>query len=29
MRFMVMIKANAQTEAGEMPSEEVLGAMGQ
>ncbi|WP_407291775.1 YciI family protein [Stutzerimonas zhaodongensis] len=28
MRFMVMIKANAQTEAGEMPSEEVLAAMG-
>ncbi|WP_421684119.1 YciI family protein [Stutzerimonas urumqiensis] len=29
MRFMVMIKANAQTEAGEMPSEAVLAAMGQ
>ncbi|WP_217474937.1 YciI family protein [Stutzerimonas stutzeri] len=29
MRFIVMIKANAQTEAGEMPSEEVLAAMGQ
>ena len=28
MRFMVMIKANRQTEAGEMPSEEVLAAMG-
>ena len=28
MRFMVMIKANPQTEAGEMPSEEVLAAMG-
>jgi hypothetical protein len=28
MRFMVMIKANAQTEAGEMPSEDVLAAMG-
>lgn len=29
MRFMVMIKASAQTEAGEMPSEDVLAAMGQ
>lgn len=29
MRFMVMIKANAQTEAGEMPSEAVLASMGQ
>lgn len=29
MRFMVMIKANARTEAGEMPSEAVLAAMGQ
>lgn len=28
MRFMVMIKANPQTEAGVMPSEEVLAAMG-
>lgn len=28
MRFMVMIKANPQTEAGEMPSAEVLAAMG-
>lgn len=28
MRFMVMIKANRQTEAGEMPSAEVLAAMG-
>lgn len=28
MRFMVMIKANAQNEAGEMPSEDVLAAMG-
>ncbi|MEL7559000.1 YciI family protein [Stutzerimonas chloritidismutans] len=28
MRFMVMIKANAQTEAGEMPSGDVLAAMG-
>ena len=28
MRFIVMIKANPQTEAGEMPSEEVLAAMG-
>lgn len=28
MRFMVMIKANAQTEAGEMPGEDVLAAMG-
>ena len=27
MRFMVMIKANRQTEAGEMPSAEVLAAM--
>ena len=29
MRFMVMIKANQDTEAGVMPSEEVLAAMGQ
>ncbi|MCW3150105.1 YciI family protein [Stutzerimonas stutzeri] len=29
MRFMVMIKANPQTEAGEMPSAEILAAMGQ
>lgn len=29
MRFMVMIKANHDTEAGVMPSEEVLEAMGQ
>lgn len=29
MRFMVMIKANRDTEAGVMPSEEVLAAMGQ
>ncbi|MEK0362329.1 YciI family protein [Pseudomonas sp. CBC3] len=29
MRFMVMIKANHDTEAGVMPSEEVLAAMGQ
>ncbi|AHL76470.1 dehydrogenase [Stutzerimonas stutzeri] len=29
MRFMVMIKANPDTEAGVMPSEEVLTAMGQ
>ncbi|MCQ2036227.1 YciI family protein [Stutzerimonas kunmingensis] len=28
MRFMVMIKATPQTEAGEMPSEDVLTAMG-
>jgi hypothetical protein len=28
MRFMVMIKATPQTEAGEMPSEDVLAAMG-
>jgi len=28
MRFMVMIKANQDTEAGVMPSEEVLAAMG-
>jgi hypothetical protein len=28
MRFMVMVKANKQTEAGEMPSEAVLAAMG-
>ncbi|AHY42118.1 YciI family protein [Stutzerimonas decontaminans] len=28
MRFMVMIKATPQTEAGEMPSEDVLMAMG-
>ena len=28
MRFMVMIKANRDTEAGVMPSEEVLAAMG-
>lgn len=28
MRFMVMIKANAQTEAGEMPSEDILREMG-
>ncbi len=28
MRFMVMIKATPQTEAGEMPSEDVLRAMG-
>ncbi|MEH1123662.1 YciI family protein [Micromonospora sp. CPCC 206061] len=27
MRFMVLIKANAQSEAGEMPSEELLTAM--
>ena len=29
MRFMVMIKANHDTEAGVMPSEEMLAAMGQ
>ncbi|MCI0915701.1 YciI family protein [Pseudomonas stutzeri] len=29
MRFMVMIKANQDTEAGVIPSEEVLAAMGQ
>lgn len=29
MRFMVMIKANRDTEAGVMPSEDVLAAMGQ
>lgn len=29
MRFMVMIKANRDTEAGVMPSEEILEAMGQ
>lgn len=29
MRFMVMIKANRDTEAGVMPSEELLAAMGQ
>jgi hypothetical protein len=29
MRFMVMIKANRDTEAGVMPSEEILAAMGQ
>ncbi|MCQ4259178.1 YciI family protein [Stutzerimonas stutzeri] len=29
MRFMVMIKANPDTEAGVMPSEEILAAMGQ
>ena len=29
MRFMVLIKANAKSEAGEMPSEELLRAMGQ
>lgn len=29
MRFLVMIKANQDTEAGVMPSEEVLAAMGQ
>ncbi len=28
MRFMVMVKANEQTEAGVMPSEELLAAMG-
>ena len=28
MRFMVLIKANAKSEAGEMPSEELLRAMG-
>jgi len=28
MRFMVMIKATPQTEAGEMPSEDILAAMG-
>jgi hypothetical protein len=28
MRFMVMVKANKQTEAGEMPSEAMLAAMG-
>ena len=28
MRFMILIKANTQTEAGEMPSEELLTAMG-
>jgi len=28
MRFMVLIKANAETEAGVMPSEELLAAMG-
>jgi hypothetical protein len=28
MRFMILIKANVQTEAGEMPSEELLTAMG-
>jgi hypothetical protein len=28
MRFMVMVKANADTEAGVMPSEELLAAMG-
>ena len=28
MRFMVMVKANKQTEAGEMPSTEMLTAMG-
>jgi hypothetical protein len=28
MRFMVIVKANAQSEAGIMPSEELLGAMG-
>jgi hypothetical protein len=28
MRFMVIVKANADSEAGEMPSEEVLAAMG-
>ncbi|HEX3733158.1 MAG TPA: YciI family protein [Mycobacteriales bacterium] len=29
MRFMLILKANAQTEAGVLPSEEVLTAMGQ
>jgi hypothetical protein len=29
MRFMVLVKANADTEAGVMPSEELLTAMGQ
>ncbi|NKQ12277.1 MULTISPECIES: YciI family protein [unclassified Pseudomonas] len=29
MRFMVMIKANRDTEAGVMPSEDILAAMGQ
>ncbi|MFL9812051.1 YciI family protein [Stutzerimonas sp. VN223-3] len=29
MRFMVMIKANSDTEAGVMPTEEILAAMGQ
>lgn len=29
MRFIVMIKANPQSEAGEMPSQELLAAMGQ
>jgi hypothetical protein len=28
MRFMIMVKANAESEAGEMPSEELLAAMG-
>jgi hypothetical protein len=28
MRFMVMVKANEETEAGVMPSEELLAAMG-
>jgi hypothetical protein len=28
MRFMIMVKATAQSEAGEMPSEELLTAMG-
>lgn len=28
MRFMVMVKANKSTEAGELPSEELLAAMG-
>jgi hypothetical protein len=28
MRFMILVKANEQSEAGEMPSEELLAAMG-